>query len=250
MEDEVRERMDEDRKETLHHLISLKKWFSSLESMSSDAQNALKTIEEGYNVISAQIKELDEKKKTLETDLTTKKSKSQNLTQTIEDLRKKTQKDLADINNETERKKREIDTLKIEKQEIENKINGMKGRLGEIQAEYNIAKSEIEEAEAQLRELREQLSNISSIAKERIDSAELLRFFRTLIERVFEGGSHTRILIKLHDLHQPEYKRIELSEELGIGGAIVRHNVFELAKANLINYDEDTQKLSLKERLY
>ena len=126
----------------------------------------------------------------------------------------------------------------------------MKGRLGEIQAEYNVARTEIQEAEIQLRQLRDQLSDLSSVAKERIDSAELLKFFRTLIERVFEGGSHTRILIKLHDINQPEYKRIELSEELGIGGAIVRHNVFELAKANLINYNEDTEKLSLKERLY
>lgn len=247
MESEI---VDESRKETLYHLIGLKKWFSSLENMTSEAKNALKTIEGGYNAISAQIKELNEKKKTLDTDLTTKKSKSQSLTQNIENLRKKTQEDLADINNEIERKKREINALKIEKQELENKINGMTGRLGAIQAEYNVAKTEIQEAEVQLRQLREQLSDISSVAKERIDSAELLKFFRILIERVFEGGSHTRILIKLHDVHQPEYKRIELSEELGIGGAIVRHNVFELAKANLINYDEDTEKISLRERLY
>ncbi|MFX1254595.1 MAG: hypothetical protein ACFFCZ_23480 [Promethearchaeota archaeon] len=244
------ENVDESRKETLYHLIGLKKWFSSLENMTSEARNALKTVEDGYNAISAQIKGLKDKKTTLETNLTMKKSRSQGLTQDIENLQKKIQEELAAINNEIERKKREIDALKTEKQEIEAKINGMQGRLGEIQAEYNIAKSEIQEAEVQLRQLREQLSDISSVAKERIDSAELLKFFRTLIERVFEGGSHTRILIKLHDVHQPEYKRIELSEELGIGGAIVRHDVFELAKANLINYDEDTEKISLRERLY
>ncbi|MFX0094937.1 MAG: hypothetical protein ACFFBD_24595 [Candidatus Hodarchaeota archaeon] len=260
----------------------VKNWLSTLQKLSSEGQDVLMTIEQTYNVITTQIKDLTEKKNALENDFNMKKSKNQEISQIVEKLEQKKQ-ELAnksqDLKNTLDQKKDQLKTvqntgmslkqqiedvnklisateqaskdLEKEKSELDAKRNEMNDRLSSVQAEYNIAQHEIQEAADQLKLIQEQLTELGDISKERIDAARLLEFFRKLIERVFEGGPNTRILLKLHDLEQEkQYKRLVLSEELKIGGAIARRAVFELVNAGLIDFNEEEDTVSLKERLY
>ncbi|MFX0093283.1 MAG: hypothetical protein ACFFBD_16125, partial [Candidatus Hodarchaeota archaeon] len=124
-----------------------------------------------------------------------------------------------------------------------------KSRLYSLQREFSATQTEIRDAETHLKQLQGQLGELGSDEKQ-IDAAVLLEFFRTLIERVFEGESNTKILLRLHSLESTAQKRSDLSRELGIAPALIRHWVYDLANADLVTFDEETGLVALKKRLY
>ena len=66
----------------------------------------------------------------------------------------------------------------------------------------------------------------------------------TLIETVFYGKPHARILYTLHDV-KTAIPRKNLVSSTGIQPAAVLKAVHDLANADLISYDDETQEAKL-----
>jgi len=77
----------------------------------------------------------------------------------------------------------------------------------------------------------------------------LLSIYRVLIEEIWQGQAHYRILHVLHG-DKEEMNREELKNSTGVGGAFVLRSVQELARVGLLDYDEDTGMAKLKRRLF
>lgn len=76
-----------------------------------------------------------------------------------------------------------------------------------------------------------------------------LAIFTILVEKIFQGQPHARILYTLHG-GASAMTRDQLKNATGIAGAMVLRAVHELAKANLVDYDENTGTVKLVKRFY
>jgi len=76
-----------------------------------------------------------------------------------------------------------------------------------------------------------------------------LSIYTVLVSEIWAGQAHYRILLTLHG-DKEVMTREELKTTLGIGGAFVLHSVQELAKVGLVEYDMDTSRVKLIERLF
>jgi len=66
---------------------------------------------------------------------------------------------------------------------------------------------------------------------------------------VFSGKPHAKILYLLHG-DKSKMSREELTKATGFSAAIVLHSLHELARAELIEYNEDEGKAYLINRIY
>ncbi len=70
-----------------------------------------------------------------------------------------------------------------------------------------------------------------------------------LIEEIWSGQPHYRILLTLHG-DKEKMSREQIKNTTGIAGAMVLRAVHELAKIGVLEYDEDTAIVTLKKRLF
>ena len=145
---------------------------------------------------------------------------------------------------EVEKKKLEQETkkLELEKQERDQKIGSLTEEQMKLLDEYQKLKVELKKFASAAAEAEDAEFNF-----ERIKA--LLSIYTVLIEKIFQGQPHYRILLTLHG-DKEEMTRDEIKTTTGIGGAFVLHSVQELAKVGLLEYDMDTSTAKLKERLF
>ena len=132
--------------------------------------------------------------------------------------------------------------LEIEKQERDQKIGTMTEEQKRLLQEYEKVKIEL----AKFAKLAEEAES-QELDFERITA--LLSIFRVLVEKIWQGQPHYRILKVLHG-EREVMTREELKNTTGIGGAFVLRAVQELANVDLIEHNIDTGSVSLKQRLY
>ena len=166
---------------------------------------------------------------------------------------------------ETEKKGLEIATTKLA--EAKNELEAQKNQLEKDKAQLVVDKEEREEiigamTDEQMKLLEEyekvkvELSKFAKIAED-AESAEfnfeqiqaLLSIFRVLVEKIWQGQPHYRVLMTLHG-QKEVMTREELKNTTGIGGAYILRAVQELANVDLVEHDIDTQTVTLKQRLY
>jgi predicted RNase H-like nuclease (RuvC/YqgF family) len=109
--------------------------------------------------------------------------------------------------------------------------------------------SKLKDIEDQMSRLSKTYQELAGKQVEAVDVRELLAIYVTLLEQVFEGRPHAKILWLLHGQKQ-KMTRAEINKSSGVQPAIVLKSIYDLASANLIHYDEDSQELSIKRRLY
>lgn len=166
---------------------------------------------------------------------------------------------------ETEKKGLEIATTKLA--EAKNSLEADKAQLEKDKAQLEIDKEERETiigamTDEQMKLLEEyekvkvELGKFAKLAED-AESAEfnfekiqaLLSIFRVLVEKIWQGQPHYRVLLVLHG-DKESMTREELKNTTGIGGAYILRAVQELANVNLVEHDIDTQTVKLKQRLY
>nr|MDO8099396.1 hypothetical protein [Candidatus Njordarchaeota archaeon] len=151
--------------------------------------------------------------------------------------------------------------------EYEEKFKDLHEKLGKA---LDVVKETEESKGAEIRKLRESNATMTSRLKdiedqmgklsktyqelvgrrtEAVDVRELLAIYVTLLEEVFEGRPHAKILWLLHG-KKATMTRVEINNTSGVQPAIVLKSIHDLANAGLINYNENTQELSVKRRLY
>ncbi|MGV9205356.1 MAG: hypothetical protein ACOC44_15200 [Promethearchaeia archaeon] len=197
-------------------------------------KNTLRIMDEtieAVDKIGGLLKRAKKELKNLEEDKQKIEQEKQNLEQQKENLEKEKEKLL-----------KETKQLEREKEKRDQKIGQMSEEQQELLEEYKKVKVELKkfmEVAAQAEE--------SEYDFERIRA--LLSIYTVLVSEIWQGQPHYRILYTLHG-DKEEMSREELKNTLGIGGAYILHSIQELDRAGLLEYDPNTGKAKLKERLF
>ncbi len=147
------------------------------------------------------------------------KRRTEELEAELERTRQQLEEVSASKDEEVEALRKERDDLKREMDEITSKLE----RVSELYRETAAEKAKLEE---------------------KVDVSDLLAIYIMLIETVFYGKPHARILYTLHNTRKPITRR-NIASSTGIQPAVVQKAIFDLANAGLVRYDEDTQEVSL-----
>jgi len=170
--------------------------------------------------------------------------------------------------------------VELEKAEIDNmiqKIGESLGLLAPLQNDLSKLASELQEKEKMLSEreerlkesqeqnivlqesylsVQEELDKISAMYKDlagttdaNINIKHILSVYVTLLENVFEGKPHAKILLLLNSGEKKSITRQELNQTIGFSPAVVLHSIHELLRAELIDYEDDTGVVTLREQL-
>ena len=154
-------------------------------------------------------------------------------------------------------------TNKLEKAEndltaAKEEASGLTAKAAEAEAGKSEAQDALQRERDELRremdEINEQLGRVSELYREasaekeamaeKVDVSDLLAIYITLIETVFYGKPHARILYTLHDV-KTAITRKNIQSSTGIMPAAVLKAVHDLVAADLVSYDEDTQEVNL-----
>jgi DNA repair exonuclease SbcCD ATPase subunit len=118
------------------------------------------------------------------------------------------------------------EALQKERDELRKEMDDITGQLTRVSELYRDASAEKESLQ------------------EKVDVSDLLAIYITLIETVFYGKPHARILYTLHDV-KTAITRKNITSSTGIQPAAVLKAVHDLVAADLISYDEESQDVSL-----
>lgn len=207
----------------------------------SEEKNTLKILDETISAvenISPQLAKINEALKTAKEELMQlEKDKS-----VIGDEKKKLEQEKTQLELDKTHLEAETHKLEKEKQEKDVKIGAMSGEQMKLLEEYERLKVDL----AKFAKIAEE-SQDSKFDFERIQA--LISIYAVLIEKIWQGQPHYRILMTLHG-DKEVMTRDEIKNTTGIGGAFVLRAVQELAKVNLVEYNMDTSTVKLKQRLY
>ncbi len=148
----------------------------------------------------------------------------------------------AELSSDIEKKKAKISELENEIRSFDQKIQEKELELTQLRTEHAI-----QEQEAEL--LRRQFEELSDLYQEDMDAKELLAIYITLLERVFGAKPHAKILYVLHG-ESPTISRDALNKSLGFEPAVILRAIHELQSANLVEYDDQQNVVSLTKRIY
>jgi chromosome segregation ATPase len=194
------------------------------------------------------------------------KMKLTELTQKIDEMKNiVTQKDVELRNSEEEknRLKAEIESARQEAEKYKQEITNKDDELNALRTEIDAIKSEKQRVEAEDTKMREeylavqeQLKKISTMYQElsskhdeAIDVREVLSIYIILLEQVFQGRPHARILFMLHG-DKTQLTRDEIAKAGGFQPAIVLKSIHDLAAADLVKYDMEQDIVELVRKIY
>lgn len=132
----------------------------------------------------------------------------------------------------------------------------LKTRVGELETQLSEITQERDQMKTELRAIQGQLSRVSSLYEEASkeheetqDLSELLGIYITLLEEVFAGRPHAKILYLIHGAKEV-WSRGELNKTTGFEPVAILRALHELAAAQLILYDEETNEVRVTKRIY
>ncbi|MGV9168571.1 MAG: hypothetical protein ACOC38_01375 [Promethearchaeia archaeon] len=169
------------------------------------------------------------------------------------------------VEEKAEALQEKVEQLKTEKTNLEQELSEKTEKLDELKSqlesreetrdqELEILRAERDELQAEMEQITQKLERVSELYREtsvekealheKVDVSDLLGVYVLLLETVFYGKPHARILYTLHDI-QTAINRKHLADSTGIQPAQVLKAIHDLVNANLIEYDEETQEARL-----
>lgn len=191
----------------------------------------LETAKRELMVLEKEKEQLSHDKELLENE----KQQLELATKRLEADKLKLEKDKSYLEEETKK-------LAREKQERDQKIGELTGEQLRLLDEYKNLKIELKKFAKIAQDQEESEFNF-----ERIKA--LLSITMLLIEEIWQGQPHYRILMTLHG-DKEEMSREEIKNTTGISGAMVLRAVHELSNIKILEYNEDTSMVKLKRRLF
>lgn len=141
-------------------------------------------------------------------------SKLKSSTEELETLRADTTKDS------------EIDDLRKERDELRSEMDEINSKLSRVSELYRETSAEKEKLQ------------------EKVDVSDLLAIYIILIENIFGGKPHARVLYTLHNT-KTAITRKNIESSTGIMATAVMKAIHDLRNAELVSYDDDTQEVKL-----
>ena len=211
----------------------------------SEKKNAIEIIENSLRSVEDNFKQFIEVLETAKTELITLEKDREQLSQdkkTLETEKVQLEQEKAKLEKDKQVLEQETQKLELEKQERDQRIGTMTEEQKRLLKEYEKVKVEL----AKFAKLAEEAES-QELDFERITA--LLSIFRVLVERIWQGQPHYRILMTLHG-EKETLTRDELKNTTGIGGAYILRAVQELANVDLVDHDIDSGTVTLRQRLY
>jgi len=213
----------------------------TLRSVSENFQKFIEVLETAKNeliVLEKDKEELSQEKELLEGE----KLQLEEATKMLEDDKKQLELDKSNLESEKKKLEEATQQLEKEKQERDQKIGSLTEEQKRLLKEYASLKVELKK----FAKIAEE-SQDADLNFERIQA--LLSIFRVLVEKIWQGQPHYKVLKVLHG-ERKVMTREELKNTTGIGGAYILRAIQELANVNLVEHDIDTGRVTLKQRLY
>ena len=153
-----------------------------------------------------------------------------------------------------EKVKNTIVTLKAELDEKAQLVQEKEKAIVEREISINQANIAQQQLENEYASLETEFKKMSELFSEldtevSVDIKQLLGIYIALLEKVFAGKPHAKILWLLHG-DKKVMSREELNKATGFSAAIVLHSLHELNRADLVSYNEENEKAQLTNRIY
>ena len=161
-----------------------------------------------------------------------------------------------------EQKKHEIEQLMTKHESLLSTISNLQEETDSTRKQTDLLKTDLENMsedkkliEKERNYLSQELARVGTLfeeltgkqAKEE-DLQDILNIYLTLMEKVFSGRVHFKVLSIMHG-EKKIWKRKELVTSSGFSEIIIRTVLGELARANLIVYDEEQATGKLVRRI-
>ncbi|MCK5239188.1 MAG: hypothetical protein KAR33_06555, partial [Candidatus Thorarchaeota archaeon] len=157
-----------------------------------------------------------------------------------------------------ESKTAKIDALKQKLNETKAELTSIKDDTDKLSAgkDEEIAGiiQERDELKAEMEQINSQLAKVSELYREtsaekekleeKVDISDLLAIYIVLIENIFGGKPHARVLYTLHNT-KTAITRKNIISSTGIMPTAVTKAIHDLRNAELVTYDDETQEVKL-----
>ncbi|MFX0045756.1 MAG: hypothetical protein ACFE8Z_07905, partial [Candidatus Hermodarchaeota archaeon] len=120
----------------------------------------------------------------------------------------------------------EIETLRKERDELQAEMDEITGKLERVSELYRETAAEKDKLQ------------------EKVDVSDLLAIYIVLIENIFGGKPHARVLYTLHNT-KTAITRKNIESSTGIMPTAVIKAIHDLRNADLVSYDEESQEVKL-----
>lgn len=141
-----------------------------------------------------------------------------------------------------------VANLKNEKVSVEKEMENLKTNLSVISSEKEEIKVERDLLAEELQRIGRLYEGLTGKEASQEDLKSVLNIYITLMEDVFSGRAHFKVLSIIHG-EKETWKRDELAKSSGIAEIQLRSVLGDLVRANMIEYDEETTNVKLKKRI-
>ncbi len=209
----------------------VEKIFTQFTEVLKSARDELTELEKDKETLSQETKLLENEKIQLEQE----KNK-------LEIEKKELEQEKIQLVTDKDALEKETEKLEKEKKEQDQKIGSLTEEQQRLLKEYETLKVELKKLAKIAEESHEAEFNFERIRA-------LLSIYAVLIEEIWQGQPHYRILLALHG-DKEEMTRDEIQKTTGISGVMVIRAIHELDNVDLVEFDEDSGIIKLKKRLF
>ncbi|TFG12702.1 hypothetical protein EU537_08385 [Candidatus Thorarchaeota archaeon] len=201
---------------------------------------------------------LDERDKLVQEseELRTARREAEEKTWNLQEKLEQTEEELNSVRSELERTEQALESKKAELEEKTEKISTLES---EKENEISAIIEERDELRAEMDQITDRLQRVSELYREttaekekleeKVDVSDLLSIYITLIETVFGGKPHARVLYTLHNTGA-SITRKHIVDSTGIVPALATKAIHDLRNENLVEYDEETQEVTLVKDIF
>ncbi|MFW9910318.1 MAG: hypothetical protein ACFFEF_17320 [Candidatus Thorarchaeota archaeon] len=215
---------DKQRLESLFEELKTKalKAFDELEKLEAEAEELRVSRREAEEKSWA----AEEKLKETEAELQEKSAKLESLQESLAERTREADTLKEDIAKSAANKDQEIDAIRRERDELRTEMNQINAQLEKVSELYRETAAEKEKLQ------------------EKVDVSDLLAIYILLIEKIFGGKPHARVLYTLHNT-KTAISRKNIESSTGIMPTAVIKAIHDLRNADLVSFNEETQEVKL-----
>lgn len=220
----------------------------------SEIENVLK----GAKVLVEELNTVKSENKQLKNEITNLKNKLSEFEERV----KKLKTENLELKNTLESKEVEINRLNEEVSSLTNENKKLREELelsekrfsemdeykGKLEEENKKLKGELDKISEQLEKISQMYKEVAGERERVEDIKELLTIYVTLLETVFAGMPHAKVLWLLHGV--PKMRRSEVTKAAGFEPAIILKSIHDLERAKLVEYNRDKDEIHLVRKLY
>jgi predicted RNase H-like nuclease (RuvC/YqgF family) len=142
-----------------------------------------------------------------------------------------------------------LSNLEQEKQLYEEEVDALKTNLQDVESEKQHIEQERDGLAQELQRIGKLYKEVTGQKAKEEDLRDILSIYITLMEEVFSGRAHFKVLSILHG-EKTHWNRRELAKSTGIAEVKLRTVLGELSRGNIIQYDEEAASIQLIQKIY